>query len=302
MSGHIGVEHKAMSRTTKQPIKDSCGTTLMHPAGTRAIRIPQEQDPTLAARNILKQYGDIIARRRILVEVVNRFHHGVLSRDQAIASLQAQIPNTSKTSAEKRIPLQKQPMTEELMEPDLRIGWLLWQDSLREFLYFEEPMLAPDPDKYIATWNIRQGSGSRKGSRNLWIYEESTGEKHFSVTTEAGPKIQPYFSIPNPNDPNLYHFVVQGEYTGDDMVRVWLTPTTATLLKAALGSLEPATIAKAIETVCIEGKIQQETGQVFSSLAVEVSVPASAYSKLKSIFDGVSDEHNFKQLLDTLEV
>ena len=35
-------------------------------------------------------------------------------------------------------------------------------------------------------------------------------------------------------------------------------------------------------------------------LAVEVFVPAPAYAKLQMVFDGVSDEHNFKQLLETL--
>jgi hypothetical protein len=301
MFGNLGVEQKAMCRRATQPIKDSCGTTIMHPAGTRAIRIPAEEDPTTAARNILRQYGELIARRRTLVDVVNRFSHGVFTRSQAVADLQKRIVGMSKASAENRIPADAVPVGNKLAEPDLRIGWLLWQDTLREFLYFEERMVAPDPDKYIARWNVRPGGGSRIGSRNLWIYEEETGEKHFSVTTEAGAKIQPYFRVPGPNDPNLYHFVVQGEDMGNGMIRVWLTQSTANLLKQAVGSMDPADIAKAIEAVRLEEKKQADTGQVFGVLAVEILIPVTAYAKLKSTFDGVSDEHNFKQLIDSIQ-
>src|SRR2546429_5698502 len=28
---------------------------------------------------------------------------------------------------------------------DLRSGWLLWQERLRQFLYFEEPLVEPNP-------------------------------------------------------------------------------------------------------------------------------------------------------------
>ncbi|MGC1270001.1 MAG: hypothetical protein WA842_05315 [Croceibacterium sp.] len=56
MFGHLGIEHKAICRKAMQPIKDSCGTTIMHPAGTRAIRIPAEEDATKAARDVLRQY------------------------------------------------------------------------------------------------------------------------------------------------------------------------------------------------------------------------------------------------------
>ncbi|MGC1270000.1 MAG: hypothetical protein WA842_05310 [Croceibacterium sp.] len=167
---------------------------------------------------------------------------------------------------------------------------------MREFLYFEEAMVIPDPGNYIARWNVRPGGGSRIGSRNLWIYEESTGDKHFSVTTEAGAKIQPYFRVPGPNDPNLYHFVVQGEDAGNGLVRVWITHSTAGLLRQSLGSLDPSDIAKAIEEVRLEEEKREERSDIFGVLAVEVLIPAPSYEKLKQIFDGVSDEHNFKQL------
>jgi hypothetical protein len=87
----------------------------------------------------------------------------------------------------------------------MRTGWLLWQESLRQFLYFEERMRIPDPDDYKAQW-VDSGGGARKGSRNLWIYDKRTERKMFSVTTTAGAKIQPYFDVPPPDDPNLYLF------------------------------------------------------------------------------------------------
>ena len=300
MFGHLGVEQKSICRTAGQEIKTSCGTQIMHPAGTRAIRIPNEQDATIAARDILRQYGELIARRRALVSVLNNYHHGNLDRAQAVSALQDQIPGTSRASAEKRVPTEQLPAPGPIKDPDLRIGWLLWQATLREFLYFEEPMIAPSPELYIARWNSRPGSGSRLGSRNLWIYEEATGEKHFSVTTEAGAKIQPYFRVPAPNDPNLYHFVVQGEETGSGMIRVWLTETTAASLRSILGSLLPNDIAKAIEKANSEEKKQKSGGLTSEAQAVEVLVPQQAYALLKSTFEGVSDEHNFKQLADAL--
>ncbi len=300
MHGHLGVEQKAMCRRSSQPIKDSCGTMIMHPAGTRAIRIPNEQDPTVAARDILRQYGELIARRRALVDVVNRFHNNVLNRGQAIVELQERIPGMSRASAENRIPAYSMNLTNGLLNPDLRVGWLLWQDSLREFLYFEEAMISPDPQAYYARWNTRPSSGSRIGSRNLWVYSVANDEKHFSITTEAGAKIQPYFKVPGPTDPNLYHFVVQGEEVDGGLIRVWLTPTTAGLLKSALGNLDPLNIARAIETIRIEEQKHAEAGQTFEPLAVEVLVPAGAYAHLKTTFDGISDEHNFKRLAGSL--
>jgi hypothetical protein len=130
--GNLGVEQKAMCRPATQAIKDSCGTTIMHPAGTRAIRIPAEEDATKAARDILRQYGELIAKRRTLVDVVNKFNHGLFTRPQAVAALQTQIAGMSRASAENRIPVAPTPTGQTLQAVDLRIGWLLWQDSLRD--------------------------------------------------------------------------------------------------------------------------------------------------------------------------
>jgi hypothetical protein len=141
----LGVEHKMLRVTREGSILQECGTTKMHPAGTRSIRIPKESDPDKAARNILLQYASLIKNRTDSVK------------------------SAGKTQS-----------------ADMRIGWLLWKDSLDEFLYFEEPMHIPDPSHYFSKWNITPARGARKESKSLWIYEKATGAKRYSVTTDAG--------------------------------------------------------------------------------------------------------------------
>ena len=77
-----------------------------------------------------------------------------------------------------------------------------------------------------------------KKSKNLWVYDIKSGKKRYSITTTAGAKIQPYFDVPPPNHPNLYHFVVQGEKYEDQLIRIWLTKTTAKLLEITYGTLD----------------------------------------------------------------
>jgi len=205
--GSLGVEHKMLCVKSKPAIRDYCGTTLMHPAATRSIRIPlKEKNATKAARDILRQYGQLISDRTAKV----------------------------KEASDGR-------------DPDMRTGWLLWEESLREFMYFEERMSPPNPEDFTATWNEKAaGSGLRKGSRNLWVFERATGRKRYSITTSAGAKIQPYFDVPPPTDPNLYVFTVQGEVLEDGYVRLWITPSTAVLLRSTLGSLDTAVLTEAI--------------------------------------------------------
>lgn len=184
----LGVEHKMSRYKSSVDLAEACGKTLMHPSATRSIRVPPvTTDPNSAMMDVLTQYAELIRARREKVQV--------------------QAPGNE--------------------EPDMRTGWLLWQDSLRQFLYFEEEMLAPDPADYFAEWRSRSSGGSRKSSTNLWIYEKDTGKKRYSVTTEAGAKIQPYFDVPPPNDPNLYLFTVIGEIIETGLVRVWIMEATA---------------------------------------------------------------------------
>lgn len=103
----LGVEHKLLRCTqlNGRPIKSVCGTTLMHPAATRSIRIDDVNAPAKGVMlDVFKQYAELIELRTA----------AVLKR------------------AEGR-------------EKDMRIGWLLWEDNLTEFLYFEERMLPPNP-------------------------------------------------------------------------------------------------------------------------------------------------------------
>ncbi len=288
-----------MCRRSHQPIMEACGTSLMHPAGTRAIRIPDEKDATQAARIVLQQYVEIIENRTAIVRIVNEYHHSLLSKIETVAALCAL--GMSQISAKKALPVERNPVGSANDAPDMRMGWLLWKENLSEFLYFEEPMIKPRPENFIAEWRD-SGGGRRKKSRNLWVYDKETQAKVYSITTEAGAKIQPYFTVPMPNDPNLYHFVVQGEDYGNGLVRVWLTKVTASLLQEILGNLQPETIAIAVERANFAQKVKELSPNSFGVLAVEVLIPSTTYVHLQNVFNGVSDEHNFKQLLDALRV
>jgi len=296
--GNLGVEHKMISRKIDRPIMDACGTPIMHPAGTRSIRIPVEEDPTKAARIVLQQYVEIVEQRTEIVHIVNQYHHDRLSKVDAIARLRS--IGMSLSSAKAAMPIRKNPVGSADDPPDMRIGWLLWQESLREFLYFEEPMIKPKPTDFIAEWR-QSGGGRRKKSRNLWVYNAETNSKVYSITTEAGAKIQPYFTVPLPKDPNLYHFVMQGEDCGNGLIRVWLTPVTASLLGEVVGELTPQTIAAAVEQANFEQKLQEEASpHSFGLPAVEVLISTGTYARLQEVFKGVSDEHNFRQLIEVL--
>jgi len=251
----IGVEHK-MSRVTKSgTILQECGTTRMHPAGTRSIRIPVEDDPNKAMKNILEQYSQLIDLRTEAVK-----------------------ENSDNNSA------------------DMRFGWLLWKETLDEFLYFEELMAKPDPKNYYATWNITPARGARKESRSLWIFEKSTDQKKFSVTTTAGAKIQPYFDVPSPKDPNLYHFKVQGVLVQNGLVKVWLTKSTAKYLELLLGDLDSKSISAAIINFNGSAKVKDETEFINASdVATPIEISFEAYTKLQIIYSPISDEYMLQQ-------
>lgn len=259
MHGALGVEHKMLCVRSDRPIKEHCGTLLMHPAATRSIRIPTtEGDPTTIAREILQQYADLIEQRR-----------------QRVAQ---NAPDAA---------------------PDMRTGWLLWQRDLVEFLYFETDMLPPNPDDYWAEWHER-GSGNRKPSRNLWIYENATGVKRYSITTSAGAKIQPYFDVPAPNDPHLYYFRVQGEEVENDLIRVWVTSTTALILNGLLGDTHTDTVSAAIiERANAALALQEKPAEtaVEAELAKPLYITREAYAALRKAFVGVSDEHRMQQFV-----
>lgn len=259
--GNLGVEHKMLCFRSKPTIDEACGTTLMHPSATRSFRIASlDADANDVMHEVLTQYAELMDQRRKAVEAQN----------------------------------------ETGFPADMRTGWLLWQVSLRQFLYFEEPTVAPEPDKYYAEWRDRRG-GARKASRNLWIYERDTGRKRFSVTTSAGGKIQPYFDVPPPSDPNVYIFTVIGEQIDAGLIRVWVTRRTATELERLIGGLGP----DAVSTTILESVAAMATDAMGEEAAeqdevVPLAVTEEAYEQLTSALAGVNDEHCFQLLVDYL--
>jgi hypothetical protein len=261
MHGSLGVEHKMLCYSSSVNIADACGQTLMHPSATRSIRVPPtDTDPDDAMRGVLTQYAELIEARR------------------------AKVQEESGTGE----------------EADMRTGWLLWQVSLRQFLYFEEEMLPPASGDYTAKWVRRKGGGGRKDSTNLWIYEKETGRKRYSVTTEAGAKIQPYFDVPPPTDPNLYIFTVIGEVLDTGYVRVWITEVTARELRRLLGQLNSETLSRTIIESAREIAQLDVAEENKIEVAQQVFITAEAYQALHSAIPGVSDEHSFQLLAQYL--
>lgn len=262
MHNNLGVEHKMLCYRSNTSIAQAYGTTLMHPAATRSIRIPAlDSDPDEAMRDIMGQYADLIETRTERVRKQNRTDLPV----------------------------------------DMRTGWLLWQESLRQFLYFEESMVVPDPATLTAKWveRVSEGSG-RKGSKNLWVYEKDTGRKRYSITTSAGAKIQPYFDVPPPDDPNAYLFTVIGEQVVAGRVRVWLTVATARELERVVGSLDIDAVSDAVLAAVAEvGQGVGETALVYET-GIAITVREEAYHALVEALPGVSDEHCFVLLLERL--
>lgn len=255
----LGIEHKMLGQPPDKPLKSVCGTRLMHPALTRAIRIPSKGDANAVMRDVLGQYARLVRARRKKV------------KDDA--------PGT---------------------QPDLRTGWLVWEKSLHEFLYFEEETLEPEPTDYTAEWR-ESGGGNRKTSKNLWVYERETGHKRYSITTSAGPKIQPYFDVPPPGEPNLYIFRVQGEEISPGCVRLWVTESTAREIKSIIGDLTLDNLSVIIENAAAEPSDVAAMSLQAREQATPIEVTTESYGLLTATFpSAVSDEHMFRMLLTRL--
>jgi hypothetical protein len=185
-------------------------------------------------------------------------------------------------------------------KPDLRTGWMLWQESLAEFLYFEEEAAPPNPNDYKAEWK-ESGGGTRKTSRNVWVYEKDTGDKRYSITTSAGPKIQPYFDVPPPTDPNLCIFRAQGEEIGEGIVRIWVTLSTGRELEGIVGSLTPERLSLFIANVAANLKSEAPGEARPTEEATPLTLLLESYTLLTSIFpNAVSDEHRMRLLVAAL--
>lgn len=266
---HIDVSHNGLGLEMKllrvgnmegKSLKTVCGTTLMHPSATRSIRI---DDVSLPANEAMKH---VFKQYRDLIKA-------------RTARVQEAWPRAS---------------------VDMRTGWLIWEDALTEFLYFEEPMVAPDPAKYFAEWNETPARGIRKASKSLWIYDRATRQKRYSVTTSAGIKIQPYFDVPPPSDQNLYYFRVQSEPLGSDKVQIWVSAATAREIRTMLGSLELETVSRAIiQAAKLTSRVEQKTAKGLE-LAEPIKLTREAFEVFQSTWAGVSDEHRAQLLVESL--
>ena len=182
----------------------------------------------------------------------------------------------------------------------MRVGWLLWEDDLREFLYFEEPMSAPNTNDYYAIWNETPARGARKASKSLWVFDKATGAKRYSVTTSAGIKIQPYFDVPPPDDPNLAYFRVQSEREAYGTVVLWVTPGTAARLRECLGSVDKSVVSRAALQAALSVEDAPVRTESESWEAVPIRVSEEAFAAMQAAWDAVSDEHRVQQLIQRL--
>ena len=259
----IGVEMKLLRArgSGNGTLKNVCGQTLMHPSATRSIRIRNTGGAAQEVMNeVFEQYGALIRQRT--------------------AHVWARTPKG--------------------VEVDMRTGWLIWEKNLVEFLYFEEPMRAPEPDRYFAEWHESVGRGMRKPSRSLWIYDRVTKQKRYSITTGAGIKIQPYFDVPPPSDENLYYFRVQSEPVGPDTVLLWVTTSTARELKERLGSLGRDVVSTAILDAARRGARTSVAVRDDEEPAISIAVSVEAHERLTEVLGGVNDEHRVQLLLRAL--
>jgi hypothetical protein len=178
---------------------------------------------------------------------------------------------------------------------ELRSGWLLWKRSLDEFLYFEEKLEVPDFSKYTADWYEHNSDGARRRSRNLWIFDQN-GRKRYSVTTERGVKVQPYFDIPPLGAKNLAIFKIQGEEVENDAVRIWLTASTYENLLSIFNSKSYSTEMSKL----LGGLPAISEGDVLESLEAdlrEIKIDKAVYENLCEKIQGVSDEHRMRQFI-----
>jgi hypothetical protein len=135
----------------------------------------------------------------------------------------------------------------------------------------------------------------------LWIYENGTGRKRYSVTTVAGAKIQPYFDVPPPNDQNLYVFRVQGEEISPGIIRIWIGTSTARELEYLVGSLTPERLMEVIASAASSPDASANVASPTREQAVAIKLISDSYRLLVATFPGaVSDEHLAQLLVERL--
>jgi len=128
---------------------------------------------------------------------------------------------------------------------------------------------------------VTEARGARKASKSLWIYDKKSNKKKYSVTTSAGIKIQPYFDVPPPNDPNMAYFRVQSEQLDEDTIVLWIATATAVMLKSRLGSLEKDVVSQAVlDAVKVHRSDNELAGEGLNA-AVPVCVSKEAFDLLR---------------------
>ena len=259
----LGVEFKMLrvARLGGKSIKSVCGTTLMHPSATRSVRI---ENTELSADDVML---DVLIQYSRLLE----------SRAEKVRQ--------SSSSG----------------QADMRFGWVLWEQELKEFLYFEERMSMPEPADYYAEWNETSARGARKGSKSLWIYEKATDRKRYSVTTSAGIKVQPYFDVPPPSEPHLNYFRVQSERIDSDTIILWVSEATAERLRRRLGGLDKQLVSEAIVNVAEVGWGEGAADFDIVRQAKPISITNEAFEVIMQKWGGVSDDHSVQLLIKALE-
>jgi len=258
----LGVEFKMLriSRLSGKNIKNVCGTSQMHPSATRSIRIGNLE----------------LDANEVMADVLGQYATWMEDRTQKVRD---KSPDGT---------------------ANMRFGWLLWEESLREFLYFEEEMTKPNANNFYAEWNVTEARGARKASKSLWIYDKKSNKKKYSVTTSAGIKIQPYFDVPPPNDPNMAYFRVQSEQLDEDTIVLWIATATAVMLKSRLGSLEKDVVSQAVlDAVKVHRSDNELAGEGLNA-AVPVCVSKEAFDLLIEHWEAVSDDHRIQLLLRAL--
>jgi hypothetical protein len=256
----LGVEQKLLRCPVRTTIKSYCGTTLMHPSATRSIRISDTSAPA----------------NDVMIDVFKQYAELIDIRTKKV--IQA-APN---------------------IEPDMRTGWLLWEDSLQEFLYFEQKLVAPNPSDYYAEWNVTAEKGARKASKSLWIYDRISNNKRFSITTNAGIKIQPYFDVPSPKDPNLYYFRAQSERVSETIIQIWVSARTARALKRVVGDFNIDRISQLVIEASKFASDAEVNVDESAEYARPIQLTVEAFRIFHSAWEGVSDEHRAQLFLETL--
>ncbi len=125
-------------------------------------------------------------------------------------------------------------------------------------------------------------------------------KKRYSVTTSAGIKIQPYFDVPPPTDPNLYYFRVQSEPVGNDTIHMWVTHSTARSLEERIGPLTLENVSQTVLTLAERVEAEGPSATIEVELAVAIPISSAAHQRLVATIEGVSDEHRAQLMLRAL--